>query len=106
MSGDNDVSKYKDKNFGVSLLVPVMVTFLFTIPHWMKIEETWKRRFCTLPLLIGQFWPQWQFIKVLWLMGQNNLGWKIEKERLEKDIGSLGKSITTKYRISLIDILP
>ena len=29
-------------------------------------------------------------------MGQKNLGWKIEKERLEKDIGSLGKSIIRK----------
>ena len=74
-----------------------MVTFLFTIPHWLKTENTWKRRFCTLPLLIGQLWPQWQFVKVLWLMGQKNLGWKIEKERLEKDIGSLGKLIIEKY---------
>ena len=41
---DDVVSDYKEQSFGVCLLVPVMVTFLFTIPHWMKAENTWKRR--------------------------------------------------------------
>ena len=82
----------KDTNFGAFLLIPIVITTIFTVPSWFKAEGTWKRRFCTLPLLVGQFWPQWQFIKVLWLMWQTKSAWKYEKERLEREIGSIGKS--------------
>ena len=82
----------KDATFGAFLLIPIVITTIFTVPSWFKAEGTWKRRFYTLPLLVGQFWPQWQFIKVLWLMWQTKSAWKYEKERLEREIGSIGKS--------------
>ena len=84
------VSAIKDKKFGACILIPVMIVFFFTIPHWMKVENTWKKRVCTMPLLIGQVWPQFQFIKVLWQMQKSNVLWKYEKEKLQKEIGSLG----------------
>ena len=83
---------FKDATFGAFLLIPIVITTIFTVPSWFKAEGTWKRRFCTLPLLVGQFWPQCQFIKVLWLMWQTKSAWKYEKERLEREIGSIGKS--------------
>ena len=82
----------KDPQFGAFLLIPIIITTIFTVPSWLKAEDTWKRRLCTLPILVGQFWPQWRFIKVLWMMSQTNSAWKFEKERLERDVGSLGKS--------------
>ena len=87
-----DISGYKDKKFGACILIPVIIAFLFTIPHWMKVENTWKKRLYTMPLLIGQVWPQFQFIKVLWAMRQSNVLWKYEREKLDKQIGSLGMS--------------
>ena len=88
----------KDTNFGAFLLIPIVITTIFTIPSWLKTESTWKSRLCTLPILVGQFWPQWQFIKVLWMMWQSNSVWKYEKERLEREIGSIGKSaLITSY---------
>ena len=58
----------------------------------MKVENTWKKRLYTMPLLIGQVWPQFQFIKVLLAMRQSNVLWKYEREKLDKQIGSLGMS--------------
>ena len=46
-----------------------------------------------MPLLIGQVWPQFQFVKILWQMQQSNVLWKYEKEKLQKEIGCLGTKI-------------
>ena len=77
--------------YGSVMLIPVLLTTLFTIPHWWKKEETTKKRILTFPLLLTQFWPQFQVIKVLKLVIQGDSQWKVEKEKLEKEISSLGK---------------
>ena len=44
----------------------------------------------TFPLLILQFWPQWETFKVLRLVWKNDNKWKDEKEKLDKEISPLG----------------
>ena len=72
-------------------MIPVMIAFLFTIPHWFRRENSILKRLLTFPILIGQFWPQWQVVKILWLMIKKSSTWKNEKEKLEKEVSSLGK---------------
>ena len=78
--------------YGSVVLIPIVLATLFVIPHWLKREKTLKKRLLTFPLLIGQFWPQWQIIKVLSLMKKKNPQWKIEKEKLEKELSSIGET--------------
>jgi hypothetical protein len=62
---------------------------LFTIPHWFKRENTWRKRLCTLPLFLGQFWPQYQVLKVFWMIKNKDLRWRKKKEQLDREIGSI-----------------
>ena len=78
--------------YGSVMLIPIVLATLFVIPHWLKREKTLKKRLLTFPLLIGLFWPQWQVIKVLSLMKKKNPQWKIEKEKLEKELSSIGET--------------
>ena len=77
--------------FGSMMLVPIILTTLFIIPHWLKREDTTLKRILTFPLLVVQFWPQWQVLKVLKLIKERRTKeWREEKEKLEKEVSSLG----------------
>ena len=80
----------KQPIFGTMVLIPIILGTLFTIPHWLRRENTWRKRLMTFPLLILQFWPQWETIKVLRLVWKNDNKWKDEKEKLDKEISPLG----------------
>ena len=80
----------KQPIFGTMVLIPIILGTLFTIPHWLRRENTWRKRLMTFPLLILQFWPQWETIKVLRLVWKNDKKWKDEKEKLDKEISPLG----------------
>merc|ERR1711971_663483 len=87
--------------YGSVMLIPVLLAMLFTIPHWWRREKRWNRLY-TLPLLICQVWPQWQVIKVLKLMKDGNSNWRMEKEKLEKEIGSLEPFLESLPQVHLI----
>merc|ERR1711971_403235 len=87
--------------YGSVMLIPVLLAMLFTIPHWWRREKRWNRLY-TLPLLICQVWPQWQVIKVLKLMKDGNSQWRIEKEKLEKEVGSLEPFLESIPQVHLI----
>ena len=80
----------KQPIFGTMVLIPIILGTLFTIPHWLRRENTWRKRLMTFPLLILQFWPQWEAFKVLRLVWKNDNKWKDEKEKLDKEISPLG----------------
>ena len=79
------------------MIVPVILTTLFTVPHWWKREDTVQKRLITFPFLLVQFWPQLQYLKVLKMVIQGDNQWRVEKEKLQKEIGSLGKQIQVLY---------
>ena len=78
--------------YGWMLLVPIFLVTFFTSFHWWKRENTTRKRILTFPLLIGQLWPQWQVMKILWMMKKKNGHWKAEREKLQKEVGSLGNT--------------
>ena len=79
--------------YGSVMLIPIILVTLFTIPHWFRREKSMLKRVLTFPMLIGQLWPQWQVVKILWLMIKKSSTWKNEKEKLEKEVSSLGKYV-------------
>ena len=46
--------------YACSMLAPVILSFLFMIVHWLRMESTMKKRLISLPFLIFQIWPQVQ----------------------------------------------
>ena len=41
--------------FGWIIWIPIIINLLFTIPHYLRVEKTWKQRLLTFPLLIFQW---------------------------------------------------
>ena len=89
----DDRQAVKHPIFGSIMLVPIILATLFIIPHWFKREDTTLKRILTFPLLVGQFWPQWQVIKLLKLIKERRTReWREAKEKLEKEVSSLGNN--------------
>ena len=72
---------------------PLTASILFTIPHWWRSEGTWFRRIITLPLLLGLCWPQYWAVRILVLgLCMKVSSWRKEKETVDKDVSSIGKT--------------
>ena len=41
---------YGHPNFGMPMFCPVLISMMLTIPHWWRIEKTWRRKLSTLVL--------------------------------------------------------
>ena len=83
--------------FATVLSIPVLLSFILLIPHWLKVEKTSKRRWMTLPLLLLQVWPQYRVLKLLIILFQDREDqqkYHEKKSELDKNITCLGKSIT------------
>ena len=52
--------------FGKLMIIPLILSTLFILPHWLACEETLKRRLVTFPLVLLQLYPQYRFLRVLW----------------------------------------
>ena len=52
--------------FGKMMIIPLILSTLFILPHWLKCEENFKRRLITFPLVLLQLYPQYRSMRVLW----------------------------------------
>ena len=58
-----DIMLYK---FGKLMILPLILSTLFILPHWLKREKTLKGRLLTFPLVLLQLYPQYRSLRVLW----------------------------------------
>ena len=58
--------------YGSVMLIPILVTTLFVIPHWLKREDSTKKRLLTFPLLIGMVISVVKFSRVRYKIGKKN----------------------------------
>ena len=58
--------------YGSVMLIPIVVTTLFVIPHWLKREDSTKKRLLTFPLLIGMVISVVKFSRVRYKIGKKN----------------------------------
>ena len=89
-----DTSKDGDgrhPRFGLAILSPVLLSSIFVLVHWWKTESNQKNKLITFPLVIGQMWPQYRIVRILYfgLIKQNRI-WKAENEDQKKNVSSLG----------------
>ena len=86
--------------FGWIIWIPIIFNFLFTIPHFLRVEKTWKQRLLTFPLLICQCWPQYRSLRVIWFayVPKNIAKCLAEKLDLEQNVSNLGKDFNSLCR--------
>lgn len=77
--------------FGLATLMPVVVSTLFTIVHWWKIEATLFKKVITFPLVFCQVWAQYRVARIIFLgFWVQSKKWRFENEFFKKNVGSLG----------------
>ena len=87
-----EIVYYGHTKFGILALSPVFFSFLFTLSHWWKLEENWKKRLMSLPFLLLQCWPQYRMARILYLgLWKKDKMWRSEKETIERNVCSLGR---------------
>ena len=86
-------SFYGHGKFGYAMLIPVCLSMFFITIQWWNNERktSHKNKIGTFFLVLLQFYPQWQMLKVLKLGLWNiDIRWKEKKEEIVKNLGSLG----------------
>ena len=90
--------------FGILILSPVILAIFFTFPHWWRLEDNRKKKIFTLPLLLIQCWPQYRMCRILYLsLWKKDKRWKTEKEIIERDLSSLGKTSSLQKLLLFIN---
>ena len=85
--------------FGTVTLLPIVVSFLFVLPHWWNTEKTAKRRYFTFPLVLFQIWPQFRVIELLLILWKQSYeAYAVKKEHYYRNLSSLGE-FTNKKKI-------
>ena len=80
--------------YGTMMLIPILISTLFTLYHWWRLETRWWHKLLTLPLVLVQFWTQYRTIRILILgLWYQIPSWRKEKKVFDKDLGSLGKKV-------------
>ena len=78
---------------GRIMTIPLILSTLFILPHWLKCERTLKRRIITFPLLLLQLYPQYRSMRILWwaFVRKNATKALKEKHHHESSLSNVGK---------------
>ena len=78
---------------GRIMTIPLILSTLFILPHWLKCEKTLKRRIVTFPLLLLQLYPQYRSMRILWwaFVRKNATKALKEKHHHESSLSNVGK---------------
>ena len=95
---------YGHPKFGFAMLSPILLVTVFILKHWWNEEKyaSQKSKIFTFILVIFQIWPQYKMLNVMYIgFWKNDPKWREEKEKLQRNICSLGKK-TPAWKISRI----
>ena len=79
--------------FGKIMVIPLILSTIFILPHWWQCERTFIRRSVTFPLVLLQLYPQYRSMRVLWwafIRKKSSLCLK-EKHHNDSSISYVGK---------------
>ena len=79
--------------FGKLMIIPLILSTLFILPHWLKREKTLKGRLLTFPLVLLQLYPQYRSLRVLWwaFFRKNTSQCLKEKHENDSSLSYVGK---------------
>ena len=76
-----------------TMLFFMILSWLMTIPHFLRVEKTLIQRLKALPFLILMSWPQYRGFRLLWLAYwvKDKPKFEQEKNHFETTLSHLGK---------------
>ena len=79
----------------------VVLSWIMTIPHYLRVEKTLRQKLKALPFLMVSSWPQYRGFRLIWLayIAKNEVKFREEKKEFEQNLSHIGT--LPKY---LIDI--
>ena len=78
------------ERFALGMLGPIVMTLIFTFPHFIRLERRAIKK--VWPLLLLMLWPQYRATRIIFLgMILKDKRWKKEKDIFQKNLSSIGK---------------
>ena len=80
---------------GYAMVCVLVLSWIMTIPHFLRVEKTLRQRLKALPFLLlpGGCWPQYRGLRLLWLAHwtKNESKLKVEQKEEEETLSHVGK---------------
>ena len=96
LSLDNTEERYMIMHYVAYAMTCIMIlSWLMTVPHFLRIERTLRQRLKALPFLISCWWPQYRGGRLIWLAYwvKDKNKFKKEKTEFEHTLSHIGKVI-------------
>ena len=78
---------------GYAMIFVMILSWIMTIPHFLRVEKSWRQRLKGLPFLMLSSWPQYRGFRLLWLAHwkKNETKFKEEQKEDEETLSHIGK---------------
>ena len=78
---------------GYAMICVMVLSLIMTIPHFLRVEKSWRQRLKGLPFLMLSSWPQYRGFRLLWLAHwkKNETKFKVEHKEFEQNLSHVGK---------------
>ena len=78
---------------GYAMICVMVLSLIMTIPHFLRVEKSWRQRLKGLPFLMLSSWPQYRGFRLLWLAHwtKNESKLNVEKKEFEQNLSHVGK---------------
>ena len=78
---------------GYAMICVMVLSWIMTIPHFLRVEKSWRQRLKGLPFLMLSSWPQYRGFRLLWLAHwtKNESKLNVEKKEFEQNLSHIGK---------------
>ena len=90
--------------YAISMTIPIMLQFLFTIYKWIRLEKMANKKW-TWPILLLQFWPQWRAIRIMRLDFRNDSKIEAKKKELMREVTSTEPFLEAFLSIIIMTII-
>ena len=78
---------------GYAMICVMVLSWIMTIPHFLRVEKSWRQRLKGLPFLMLSSWPQYRGFRLLWLAHwkKNETKFKMEQKEFQQNLSHIGK---------------
>ena len=88
-------SRYRTESqaVGYAMICVMVLSWIMTIPHFLRVEKSWRQRLKGLPFLMLSSWPQYRGLRLLWLAHwtKNESKLKVEQKEFEENLSHIGE---------------
>ena len=80
---------------GFAMIFVMVLSLIMTIPHFLRVEKSWRQRLKGLPFLMLSSWSQYRGFRLLWLAHwkKNETKFKEEQKEEEETLSHIGKKL-------------